>query len=88
MAENIEINGTTYPNVESVELNTTEGKKVLFFQGQPVSVVQGTGSDETAVMSQAAVTNAFNTLSNEKVDQDKLEELVFALFTNAGEVAL
>lgn len=27
-------------------------------------------------------------LSNEKVDKEKLEELVFALFTNAGEVAL
>ena len=69
MAENILINGTTYPGVESVELNTMDGKKVLYFQGQPVNIVQETGSDESAVMSQAAVTDALNSLSNEIVDQ-------------------
>ena len=58
MAENILINGETYNGVESVELNTTDGKKVLYFQGQPVTVVQETGSDEAAVMSQKAVTAA------------------------------
>ena len=58
MAENLVINGTTYNGVESVELNTTEGKKVLFFQGQPVSVVQETGDSTTAIMSQKAVTDA------------------------------
>ena len=52
------------------------------------SVVQTTGDSTMEVMSQAAVTKELNRLSNEKVDQDKLEELVFALFTNAGEVAL
>lgn len=70
MAENILINSETYKGVESVELNTTEGKKVLFFQGQPVSVVQGTGDSETAVMSQAAVTKELSQLSNEKADED------------------
>ena len=60
MAENLVINGVTYPDVESLELNTTDGKKVLYFQGQPVSVVQETGDDEAAVMSQAAVTDALN----------------------------
>ncbi len=72
MAENIEINGTTYPGVESVELNTTDGKKVLYFQGQPVEVVQETGSDETAVMSQAAVTRELEQLNSEKADQASL----------------
>ena len=69
MAENLLINGVAYPGVESLEMTTTDGKKVLYFQGQPVEVVQDTGSDEAAVMSQKAVTNALNTLSNEKVDQ-------------------
>ena len=63
MAENIEINGTTYPGVESVELNTTDGKKVLYFEGQPVSIVHGPGSDESAVMSQKAVTAMLNDLT-------------------------
>ena len=69
MAENLVINGVTYPDVESLELNTADGKKVLYFQGQPVEVVQETGDDETAVMSQAAVTEALGALSNEKVDK-------------------
>lgn len=68
MAENILINGETYNGVESVKLNTTDGKKVLYFQGQPVTVVQETGSDEAAVMSQAAVTKELSKLSNEKAD--------------------
>lgn len=76
MAENLVINGVTYPDVESLELNTADGKKVLYFEGQPVEVAQETGSDETAVMSQAAVTNALNTLSNEKVDQNQGAENV------------
>ena len=65
MAENLVINGVTYNGVESLEMNTADGKKVMYFQGQPVEVVQETGSDQAAVMSQAAVTNALETLSNE-----------------------
>lgn len=52
------------------------------------TIVQGTGDSEEAVMSQKAVTEEINKLTNEKVDKDKLEELVFALFTDASEVAL
>lgn len=68
MSQDLVINGVTYNGVESLEMKTTDGKKVLYFEGQPVKVVQETGSDETAVMSQKAVTNALNTLSNEIVD--------------------
>ena len=56
MAENLVINGVTYNGVDILEMKTSDGKKVLYFEGQPVEVVQETGSDETAVMSQAAVT--------------------------------
>lgn len=68
MAENILINGTTYPGVASVELNTTDGKKVLYFEGQPVTIVQTTGDNETAVMSQKAVTDAINANQAKSVD--------------------
>lgn len=57
MAENLVINGVTYNGVESVALNTTDGKKVLYFEGQPVDIVQESGDRTDAVMSQAAVKN-------------------------------
>lgn len=84
MAENLVINGTTYNGVKSVELNTTEGKKVLYFQGQPVTVVQETGSDEAAVMSQAAATNALSKLTNEIADQ--IPEVVQKIGTDTSKV--
>lgn len=58
MSQDLVINGVTYNGVESLEMKTSGGKKVLYFEGQPVEVVQNTGSDETAVMSQKAVTDA------------------------------
>lgn len=67
MAENLVINGVTYPDVEILELNTTDGKKVLYFEGQPVEVAQEMGSDESAVMSQAAVTNALLNMNQTEV---------------------
>ena len=58
MSQNLLINGVAYNGVDSLEMNTTDGKKVLYFEGQPVSIVQETGDSETAVMSQKAVTDA------------------------------
>lgn len=58
MSQNLLINGVAYNGVDSLEMNTTDGKKVLYFEGQPVSIVQEPGDSETAVMSQKGVTDA------------------------------
>lgn len=36
MGQDLVINGTTYPGVESLELTTSDGEKVLYFEEQPV----------------------------------------------------
>ena len=61
MSQNLEVNGVVYNGVESLEMLTTEGKKVLYFEGKPVEIVQKTGDSEEAVMSQKAVTDAILT---------------------------
>lgn len=68
MSQNLLINGVAYNGVDSLEMNTTDGKKVLYFEGQPVSIVQEPGHDETAVMSQKAVTDAINANQAKSVD--------------------
>lgn len=78
MSQNLLINGVAYNGVDSLEMNTTDGKKVLYFEGQPVSIVQEPGDDEAAVMSQKAVTDALG-----QVVQD-----VLAALPNVTEVLL
>lgn len=56
MAQNLEVNGVVYNEVESLEMTTTEGKKVLYFEGKPVEIVHEAGDSEETVMSQKAVT--------------------------------
>lgn len=80
----------TIPTDERVEfwINTSEeyddtGNNLL-----SDAIVQMTGNETDKVMSQKAVTDAITVLTNEKVDKNKLGEMVFELFVNAGEVAL
>lgn len=68
MAENLVINGVTYNGVESLEMNTADGKKVLYFEGQPVEVVQELGTDTSKVMSQKAVADALASLGQVDVE--------------------
>ena len=79
MAENLVINGVTYPGVERLELDNTDGEKVLYFQGQPVNIVQGAGESESNVMSQKAVTDlvadAMGTGGSQYETVDSVEEM-------------